>query len=146
MRVLAVDPGEKRIGLAISDELEISANPLEIIPHTSRAEDARRIVALAAAQHAGKIVLGITYDQEGNLSPNGRKAKRLGEEIQRQCDLPVALVDEHGTTISAGRLAIEMGVARKKRREQGHRDDIAAVLILQSYLNSGHGTGHESEK
>jgi putative holliday junction resolvase len=134
MRILAVDPGEKRLGIAISDPTATIANPLTVLKHVSRPLDAATIAQLALEQQAGKIIVGQALDDDNNPTPEGRKAARLAEAIQQQTDLPVELWDESGSTQSARQARRSMGVSRKKR--SGHMDDLAATVILQSYLDA----------
>ena len=134
MRILAVDPGEKRLGIAISDPTATIANPLTVVKHISRPLDAATIAQLALEQQAGKIIVGQALDEDNNPTPEGRKAARLAEAIQQQTDLPVELWDESGSTQSARQARQSMGVSRKKR--SGHMDDLAATVILQSYLDA----------
>jgi putative holliday junction resolvase len=133
-RILGVDPGEKRIGLAISDPTATIANPLQVIKHVSRALDAASIAQIAAENGCEKIVVGQALDSEGNPGPAARHAARLAEAIRAQTDLPVQLWDESGSTQAARSAAIALGVGRRKRA--GHLDEIAATVILQSYLDS----------
>ncbi len=134
MRILAVDPGEKRLGIAISDPTATIANPLTVLKHISRTLDAATIAQLAMEQQAGKIIVGQALDDDNNPTPEGRKAARLAEAILQQTDLPVELWDESGSTQSALQARRTMGVSRKKR--SGHMDDLAATVILQSYLDA----------
>lgn len=133
-RVLAVDPGEKRIGVAVSDPSGTIANPLSVIMHVSRSVDAATIAQLAQEQAAVKIVIGQPLDAEGLPGPQARRAARLAEAVQGQTDLPVILWDESGSTQSARAARMAMGVSRRKRR--GHLDDLAATYILQTYLDA----------
>jgi len=133
-RVLAVDPGEKRIGLAISDPSGMLARPLRVIAHTSRLVDAAQIAAEAADQGAVRIVIGQALDDEGLPTPEGRKAARLAEAVLAQTSLPVELWDESFSTQTARETRLTMGVSRKKRA--GHLDEVAAAVILQSYLDA----------
>ena len=133
-RILAVDPGEKRIGLAISDPTAVIARPLRVILHTARAVDAAQVAAAAAEEGAVRIVVGQAMDDEGLPSPEGRKAARLAEAISLQTSLPVELWDESFSTQTARQTRIAMGVSRQKR--SGHLDDLAAAVILQSYLDA----------
>ncbi len=134
MRVLAVDPGEKRIGLALSDPTGVIANPLTVLKHVSRPLDAAAIAQLAAENQAGLIVVGQALDDEGDPTPQGRSAARLAEAIRLQTDLPVALWDESDSTQAARQARLAMGANRRKRG--GHLDDLAATVILQSYLDA----------
>jgi putative holliday junction resolvase len=133
-RILGVDPGEKRIGVAISDPTATIANPLQVIKHISRALDAASIAQIAAENDCEKIVVGQALDSEGNPGPAARHAARLADAIRAQTDLPVELWDESGSTQAARSAAIDLGVGRRKR--SGHLDEIAATVILQSYLDA----------
>ena len=133
-RILGVDPGDKRIGLAISDPTQTIANPLIVIKHVARTIDAAQIVQTAVDQDAVMIIVGCPYDIDGLSGPQARKSERLAEAIRTQTDLPVELWDESGSTQEARAARISMGVKRSKRA--GHLDDLAATFILQSYLNS----------
>jgi putative holliday junction resolvase len=134
MRILAVDPGEKRIGLAISDPTGTIANPLRVLKHVSRPIDAAAIAQIAQENEAGRIVVGQALDDEGEPTPASKRSERLAEAIRLQTELEVELWDESDSTQTARAARIEMGVARRKRR--GHLDDLAAAVILQSYLDS----------
>ena len=138
MRILAVDPGEKRIGLAISDPTGTIANPLSVLNHISRLVDAAQISALAGEHGAKRILVGITTDEDGQLTSQGRSAARLAASIQAQTPLPVELWDEGGSTQAARQASIALGVSAPKRRRQshGHLDEMAATYILQTYLDS----------
>lgn len=133
-RILAIDPGEKHIGLAVSDPTQTIASPLCVINHVSRLVDAAQIAQIAVDQQAVKIVVGCPLDEEGRPGPSARRAERTAEVISSQTDLPVELWDESGSTQAAQFARKAMGVSRKKR--SGHLDDIAATVILQSYLDS----------
>jgi putative Holliday junction resolvase len=136
MRILAVDPGEIRLGIAISDPSGTIANPLGVIQHISRPLDAARIAQYAQEQDAGRIVVGQALDDEGKSTPQSRRAERLAQAIREQSDLPVDLWDESGSTHEAQQARRAMGASRRKR--SGHLDDIAAAYILQTYLDAFH--------
>ena len=140
MRILAVDPGEKRLGIALSDPTQTIANPLMVLEHVSRPINAATIVQLARDNQAVMIVVGQSLDEDGQPTPEGRRAARLADAIREQTDLQVVLWDEAGSTASARQARIAMGVARRKRR--GHLDDLAATYILQTYLDAQ--TGHSA--
>lgn len=133
MRYLCVDPGDKRIGLAVSDLSGTIANPYAIIEHIQREKDAIRILSIAEELDAVVIVIGQALTVEGEPSPSGRKAARLASVIQAKTTKPVVLWDETGSTDKARQARFEMGVKKKHRR--GHMDDLAASIILQSYLD-----------
>lgn len=134
MRILAVDHGSKRIGLAISDPTGTIANPLAVIPHTSRIMDAATVAEMAASHEAGMIIVGQSFDESGRPNFEGRRSTRFAAALRTQTSVPVILWDEAFTTQNARAARIAMGVSRKKR--SGHLDDLAATVLLQSYLDS----------
>lgn len=133
MRILGIDPGEKNIGIAISDPTGSLARPLLVLPHASRKLDARRIIEIAEKEGAGKIVIGQATDLDGKPNFSGRKAARLAAEIRSASSLPVELWDESFSTQQAVQNKIKSGAGPKNR--QGHLDEVAAAIILQSYLD-----------
>lgn len=133
MRYLCVDPGDKRIGIAVSDLSGTIANPYSVIKHVQRDKDAIQIISIAEETGAGKIIIGQALTVDGEPSPSGRKSARLAIAIQTKTTIPVVLWDESGSTDKARQARFEMGVKKKKRR--GHMDDLAATVILQSYLD-----------
>jgi putative Holliday junction resolvase len=134
MKILAVDHGEKRIGLALSDATATIATPLKVIEHISRTIDAALVADLAAQNEAEIIVVGQSFDDDGNPNPAGRRAGRFADELKNQTNISVELWDESFSTQEARTARIALGVSRKKR--SGHQDAYAAVVILQSYLES----------
>jgi putative holliday junction resolvase len=134
MRILAVDHGEKQIGLALSDPTATIASPLKVIKHVSRLMDAAQIANLASENGAALIVIGQSYDEEGRPNLAGRRAAKFAEALKEQTQIPVILWDESFSTQDARGTRIEMGVSRKKRA--GHMDELAAVMILKSYLDA----------
>jgi len=134
MKVMAVDHGEKRIGLAISDPTGTIANPLTVIKHVSRAIDAAQVATIASENEVGLIVIGQSFDEDGQPNLAGRRAARFAQALGEQTDLPVELWDESFSTNIARTARIQMGVSRKQRA--GHLDQLAATVILQSYLDA----------
>jgi putative holliday junction resolvase len=134
MRILAVDPGSKHFGVAISDPTGTIANPLTVLSHVSRPVDAASIAELALSHGAGLIVVGQSFDEEGNPSFQGRQSARFAEALKSQTTLPVILWDESLSTQDARFARIQMGVSRKDR--SGHLDQMAATVLLQSYLDA----------
>lgn len=134
MRILAVDHGEKRIGLALSDPTGTLASPLTVIKHVSRLMDAAQVANLAAENEVGLIVIGQSFDEEGNPNLAGRRAAKFAEALRDQTQIPVELFDESFSTQDARTTVIELGFSRKKRA--GHHDSLAAVMILRSYIES----------
>ncbi|MDD2921556.1 MAG: Holliday junction resolvase RuvX [Anaerolineales bacterium] len=134
MRILSVDHGEKRIGLALSDETATIASPLKVVEHISRAIDAAQVAEIAAQNNVALIVVGQSFDDEGAPNPAGRRAARFADELKNQTNIPIEMWDESFSTQEARSARIQLGVSRKKRA--GHQDAFAAVVILQSYLES----------
>jgi putative Holliday junction resolvase len=134
MRIMAVDHGVKNIGLAISDESGTIANPLYSIPHTSRIVDAAQVAERASAHDVQLIIIGQSIDDDGNPNQAGRSANKFADALRQQTNLPVEMWDESFSTQDARSARIAMGVTRKKRA--GHIDELAATVILQSYLDA----------
>ncbi len=134
MRILAVDPGSKRIGLAISDPTGTIANPLTVLAHVSRPLDAAAVAELAREHEAGLIVVGQSLGDDGQPSFEGRRAARFAETLKFQTNLPVVLWDEAFTTKDVRAARLQMNASRKDR--SGHLDSLAATVLLQSYLDS----------
>ncbi len=134
MRILAVDHGEKRIGLAISDATGTIAGPFKVVEHVSRPIDAAQVANLAAENNVELIVIGQSFDEEGQPNLAGRRAARFADALKEQTQIPIVMWDESFSTQDARAARIELGVSRKKRA--GHLDELAAQMILQSYLES----------
>lgn len=132
MKLLAVDPGDKRIGLAISDPTGTISRPLRVIKHEARHKDAQKIVDIAHDEDVEIIVVGQALDSDGQVGHQARKSQRLADAISAKTNCRVEMWDESGTTQSAIQSRIVMGVSRKKRK--GHLDDVAASIMLQEYL------------
>jgi putative holliday junction resolvase len=132
-RILAVDPGEKNIGIAISDILEKLARPLKTIHHSNRSLDVAQIADIARENHVTLIIIGLPTGGNGEEIPQGRHSKKLAEVIREQCEIPVILWEENNSTKIARNSLIEMNVPVSKR--SGHQDDLAAAVILQSFLD-----------
>ncbi len=133
-RILAVDPGDKRLGIAISDLTGTIASPVCVLTHVSREENALAILAIAEEKEVKLIVIGQAYNWDGEISFQGRKSTRLADKIRALGSIPVILWDEYGSTSIARNARRMMNVSRKKR--SGHLDDLAATVILQTYLDS----------
>ena len=134
MRILAIDHGEKQIGLALSDPTAMIASPLKVIRHVSRLMDAAQVANLASENNVVLIVIGQSFDEEGKPNLAGRRAAKFAEALKEQTQVPIILWDESFSTQDARATRIEMGVSRKKRA--GHVDELAAVMILRSYLDA----------
>ena len=131
--ILAVDPGEKNIGLAKSDPLGIGATALCVIRHVQMEKDAEVIAQKALECGAESILIGQPLNEDGSEGPKARHSAKLAEAVRHYFTGEVFLCDEYGTTKQTQALFKEMGVRRSKR--QGHLDANAAATILQNYLD-----------
>lgn len=130
-RVLAVDPGERRIGIAISDPGGKVALPFEVIEAGDNS--VQRIKEVAKEEHVEEIIVGLPLRMDGTEGPAAEQARRLASDLEASLGLKVRLVDERLTTKSATRVLHETGVSEKKGRRV--IDKMAATLLLQSYLD-----------
>jgi putative Holliday junction resolvase len=142
MRALGVDHGEKRIGIAISDETGTIARPLTIIRHVSKQSDADRVLEEALRNGAGLIVIGQSTNEAGMPNMAGLRAMRFADLLKDMSAIPVLLWDESLTTQDARNLRMAAGARRKKRASPV--DSLAAAVMLQSYLDSRPGRDDSS--
>ena len=132
MSILALDVGERRIGVAVSDPSESFSLPLEVIERTSTREDIARIVALAQDRDAQVIVVGDPIRLAGERGPASKRIDKFVEALQRAWQGRIERVDERLTTAQATRSLIAADVSRKRRKAVV--DKLAAALILETYL------------
>lgn len=132
MRVMALDPGERRIGVAVSDELGIIASPRETVRRDG--SELERLSALVAREEIGEVVVGLPFSLDGTLGPSARRTLEFVEQLRGRLGVPVTTWDERWTTAEAESLLIEADLRRSKRRRV--IDQVAASLILQDYLKS----------
>lgn len=133
MRILAVDSGSKRVGLALSDPTATIAQALSTVPAEPRDTLATRLAEIAKANEARRIVVGLPLRLDGTRGPEAAAAKELADVLRRASGLPVELVDERMTTAAAERSLIAGGMKREKRRLVV--DGVAATLLLQGHLD-----------
>ena len=134
MRMLALDVGSRRIGLAVCDSGELLATPVFTVQHTSHARDIEAVLDAAAERQVERIVVGMPISLSGEMGPQARKVARFIEKLAAQTDIPVQAVDERYSTAEARRLMAKADEARSK--ERGRVDAAAAAVILQSYIDS----------
>jgi len=134
MRVLGIDPGARRIGLALSDPEGRFALPLEAVQARGVEQTVQRLAAEAVRLSAERLVVGLPLRMDGSEGESARLARKLGERLHAATGLPVVLWDERLTTRAAERALAEAG-ARGARRKQAV-DSVAAALLLQSYLDA----------
>jgi len=135
--VLAVDLGRKRVGLAVSDPMGVIAQPLRSEPAEPAATLADRLAAFAAEVGADEVVVGLPRRMDGSRGPEAKAAQLLAAELRRRTRLRISLADERLTSVAAERSLLEAGVKRAGRKRLS--DEVAATLILQSYLDSTRG-------
>jgi putative Holliday junction resolvase len=135
-RVLALDLGKKRIGMALSDELGVTAQGLETLQRTNIREDLARISQLAAEKKVSLILMGNPLHMSGREGRQAEYAHDFGERLWAASGIPVKFWDERLTTVAAQRVLRESGISIEKRAKAVDR--LAAVILLESYLDSGH--------
>lgn len=133
-KYLAIDLGEKRIGLALSDTLKIIAEPFDVFERTSRKADFTYIGRIASEQNVCKVVLGLPVTLGGTEGRMAAWARDYGRELGETLKLPVEFWDESLTSMQAERSLREQGLSSKQMK--GRVDAVAAALILQSYLEA----------
>ena len=133
-RIMALDPGTKRIGVALSDEMGWIAQPLETYERRSLEADVAHIQQLVRHHEVRQVVMGLPLRMTGQAGPEADDVRRLIETLERSLSVPVIAWDERLTTKAAEDLLIAANVSRKKRK--GAVDRVAAALLLQSYLAS----------
>ncbi|MCS7253971.1 MAG: Holliday junction resolvase RuvX [Armatimonadota bacterium] len=134
MRILGVDYGTKRIGLAITDENGLIAQPLMSLPNNGDENAAKRIAAIAKARNASLIVVGIPKRTDNRTGIAQERSISFASLLRMVSKLPVEMFDERFTTSIAERTLLEADVPRRRRKHL--RDAIAAALILQGYIES----------
>ena len=133
-RVLAVDPGTRRVGLALSDPGATIAQPLTSLPAEPVESLPQRLAECAKEYQAAELVVGLPRRMDGALGPEAVAARALAEDLRRLTGLRVTLVDERLTSAAAERALLATGTKRARRKELS--DQVAAALILQTYLDS----------
>ncbi|MGB9840869.1 Holliday junction resolvase RuvX [Thermovenabulum sp.] len=136
MRVLGLDVGEKRIGIAISDELGITSRGLMVLERKGFNEDVKKVVEIAEKNCVDKIVIGLPVNMNGTYGKGVENVKKFGEKLKSIYNAQVIYWDERLTTVAAQKVLIDADISRKKRK--GVIDKLAAVLILQSFLDYLH--------
>jgi putative holliday junction resolvase len=134
MRVLAIDHGSKRMGVAISDELRMIAQPLEFIASEPFDKFLERLKQIIREKEVSQIIVGIPRNMDGSYGPAALKVQEFVAVLKDAIPLPIKSWDERLTTVQANRYLIEADVRRSKRKEKV--DKTAAAILLQSFLDS----------
>lgn len=134
MRIMGIDYGEKRIGIACSDALRITAQGIETYTRKTEPEDIDYLLGLADTMDVEKIIFGMPRNMNGTYGPAADKVKAFAGMLSRKTDIPVVYWDERLSTVSAHKTMLEANVSRKKRKQAV--DKLAAVVFLQNYLDA----------
>ncbi|MDO8525536.1 MAG: Holliday junction resolvase RuvX [Candidatus Omnitrophota bacterium] len=134
MRIMALDVGTKRIGVAMSDELFLTAQGADTIHRVAADADLAKIKKVAEENGVGEIVVGLPINMNGTYGPKAKEVMEFMDRLTKLTAIPVKTWDERLTTVQAERVMLEADLSRAKRR--GAIDRIAAQIILQSYLDS----------
>lgn len=134
MRWMGLDYGDKRIGVAVSDELGWTAQGVAVLDRGKPEEDLERLKALVRQYGVTEIVLGLPKNMNGSIGPRGEICIEFANTLKETLGLPVHLWDERLTTVSAERVLVSADVSRKKRKQVV--DKMAAAIILQTFLDS----------
>jgi putative holliday junction resolvase len=136
MRILAIDPGTARCGLATCDALGITTTPAGVVHVTPGIDLAGVLAAKAGELEAEAILLGHPLNMDGSAGPRARASERLAEELRGRTTVPVTLVDERLTSFEASERLAEAGRRPKdpRKRRDGHLDAAAAAVLLQRWL------------
>ncbi len=140
-RTLALDYGERRIGIALSDPMGLAARPLMTMTRTTWARDLDRIRAIVSEHEVRRIVVGLPLDMDGERGARARITEAFIGKIRGATGLPVIPWDERLTTVQAERILISGDVSRARRRRV--IDQVAAVIVLQAYLDARRDPGTE---
>nr|MBI3614577.1 Holliday junction resolvase RuvX [Nitrospirota bacterium] len=133
-RILALDPGTKRIGVALSDELGWTAQPLETYERRSVAADVAHVQQLVVRHEVQRIVMGLPVRLDGTLGPAALQVQEFIQQLEQTVTVPIVTWDERMTTKAAEEILIQANMSRRKRK--GTVDRVAAAILLQSYLES----------
>lgn len=141
MRVMGLDVGTKTIGIAISDELGLTAQGLKTLRRKSMEDDLKEIAAIINQFEISKIVVGLPKNMNGTLGSQAETVLKWMEILKDRLQVPVVTWDERLSTVGASRVLLEADLSRRKRKKV--IDKLAAVLILQGYLDQSRRTNRE---
>ena len=132
-RILALDVGSKRIGIAVSDEMELTAHGVEIIKREKGNQDIERIKETILKYSAGLVVVGMPLNMDGTFGKSAEKIAGFLSVLKSELKVPVEVWDERLTTVSSEKVLIEAGISRQKRKKTV--DMVAATILLQCFLD-----------
>jgi putative Holliday junction resolvase len=131
---MALDVGKRRIGVAVSDELGLTAQGLETVERTNKREDLTRLASLAETRGVSLFLVGNPVNMSGSEGRQAEWVQRFAEDLAAHTGIPIRLWDERLTTVEAGRVLRSSGISIEKRARA--IDRLSAVLLLQSYLDA----------
>lgn len=134
MRILALDHGTRRVGVAVSDELKMIATPLEYIAPEPFADFLARLKQILAEKEVELILIGLPRNMDGSYGPAAQKVQEFVTVLKTELTVPIKTLDERLTTVQANRSLLQANVRRDQRKEKV--DKTAAAILLQSYLDS----------
>lgn len=134
MRVIGLDVGERRVGVAVSDPTGTLASPHSILHRRSKTEDFAAVARLVQELEAERVVVGLPLTLAGEVGPQARRIQRYARGLAASLDVPVEFQDERYSTSTAETLLMESG--RKRKNQKTYVDDAAAAVFLQEYLDS----------
>ena len=133
-RIMGLDVGQRRIGVAISDPVGLTAQGVTVLERRTPAADVEAVCRLAKTHAAETVVIGLPLTLEGQRGPQAQRVAAFADLVHRALGLPIAWVDERFTTAQGERVLLEGGMSRQQRKHVV--DQVAAQLILQSYLDA----------
>ena len=139
MKIVALDIGTVRIGVATSDIMEIIASSYEVYKRKYEKADLEHVANLVKTLSAGTVVIGLPLKMDGSEGQSVEMAKSFGNKLAELISVPIVYQDERLSTVTAQKILIEAGVRREKRKEKV--DGIAATIILQTYLDKKSNLG-----
>lgn len=134
MRVLGLDVGDVRIGLALSDPTGLIASAYKTLVRTSKWRDVEKLRALIEEKEIDRVVVGLPKNLDNTIGPQGKKVQKFVNALKHNYSLDIVYVDERLTTVSAERILIDANLSREDRKKVV--DQVAATYILQQYLDS----------
>lgn len=133
-RVMALDVGERRIGVALSDTTRVLATPLTTVRATPRAAAIERIAALVAQHEVADLVVGLPLTLSGLIGPQAQSVQAFVDDLRPAIAVPIHMLDERLTSVAAERMMLDLGV--KPERRKARIDEVAASIILQDFLEA----------
>lgn len=136
-RILAIDYGRRKIGLALSDELGLTAQPLATVLRVNRRTDLKRLGQICRENRVGRVIVGHPLHLSGEASEMAAETARFAARLREATGIETELVDERLTSWQAQQIAAELSSSGSRRRRDGPLDDLAAAILLREYLDRG---------